>query len=160
MPGDHVDLLLKQWQEVKPNIDCSPMAVIGRLARINSLMMKGLNPIFEEVELSHVEFDILASLRRNKVKMTPTELYKGLMLSSGAMSTRLDNLVHRGLIERQLSEHDRRSCTVELTASGIKLIDRAVAAHVANEKQLLAPLNQSEQKKLAALMRKWLLAHE
>ncbi|ROR97916.1 DNA-binding MarR family transcriptional regulator [Sinobacterium caligoides] len=160
MPNDHVDLLLEQWREVKPDIDCSPMAVIGRLARANALIMRGLTPVFKAHQLSGIEFDILASLRRHDVAMTPTDLYKGLMLSSGAISTRLDNLVHRGYIERHACAQDRRSCTVVLTAEGTKLIDQAVAAHVDNEAQLLSSLSRSEQEKLAQLLRKWLLANE
>lgn len=160
MKSDHVDRLLAQWSECRPDLDCSPMGVIGRLNRASRLVSKGLLTAFDKHELSAIEFDILATLRRNQVPLTPTELYQTLMLSSGAMSTRIEALVKRGLIERIASEQDRRSCSVTLTKEGVTLIDQALEDHVENERHILEALNREEQEQLAALLRKWLVSNE
>ncbi|MBV7300293.1 MarR family winged helix-turn-helix transcriptional regulator [Enterovibrio paralichthyis] len=160
MKADHVDSILAQWKERRPDLDCSPMGVIGRLGRATQLITPRLEKAFKAYDLSNIEFDILASLRRAGVAVTPTDLYQTLMLSSGAMSTRLDGLVKRGLVERHASETDRRSCLVTLTEKGIAVIDEAVEAHVENERQILKALNEDEQAQLAALLRKWLAANE
>jgi len=79
------------------------------------------------------------------------------MLSSGAMTNRLDRLADRGLIERIPDPHDRRSLLVQLTAEGLDLINRAVEAHLANEQRLIASLSSEQREQLATLLRCWLL---
>ncbi|MDO6583195.1 MarR family transcriptional regulator [Photobacterium sp. 2_MG-2023] len=160
MHHDHVDRLLTQWQQQRPDLDCSPMAVIGRISRMSRLIDKKINKTFKNYDLSAIEFDILATLRRCNTPLTPTELYQTLMLSSGAMSTRIEQLAKRGLIERIASPEDRRSCSVALTEKGRVLIDQAVEAHVVNEKAILDPLTQEQRQQLAALLRAWLLSNE
>ncbi|SKA63224.1 MarR family winged helix-turn-helix transcriptional regulator [Enterovibrio nigricans] len=158
--ADHVDTILAQWNTQRPDLDCSPMAVIGRLGRAKQIINPKLETVFKSFGLSNVEFDILASLRRAGASVTPTDLYQTLMLSSGAMSTRIDGLVKRGLVERHASATDRRSCTITLTTEGIELIDAAVNAHVENERAILSPLSLEEQDQLASLLKKWLIASE
>ena len=88
------------------------------------------------------------------------QLYRSAMLSSGAMTNRIDRLEQKGLVRRLPSQEDRRSLKVQLTEDGLALIDRAVAAHVANERTMMAPLGEAEQAQLKSLLGKWLAAHE
>lgn len=160
MNQDHVDRLLEQWRNQRPDLDCLPMGLVGRLARMNDLISTQVNALHARAGLEPVEFDILATLRRSGEEVTPTRLYQTLMLSSGAMSVRLDKLVERGLIYRKPHEHDRRSCKVGLTDTGLTLIDHALTAHVVNEQRLLAPLDVAQRQQLTALLRLWLQANE
>jgi len=157
---DHIENILTQWQLQKPELDCSAIAVVGRIERAHQLIEKRITPTFKHHGLSNIEFDILATLRRNGTSLTPTVLYRSLMLSSGAVSTRIEKLVKRGLITRQYNEEDRRSCQVLLTEAGITLIDEAFSDHVTNEKSLLGSLTQEEQAQLATLLQKWLVVNE
>ncbi|MBF4264184.1 MarR family transcriptional regulator, partial [Vibrio anguillarum] len=89
MSLDNVDSILIQWKSVRPDLDCSSMGVIGRLRRTSNVWKSKMDKVFKEHGLSSIEFDILATMRRsNPSGITPTELYKTLMLSSGAVSTR------------------------------------------------------------------------
>lgn len=160
MHYDHVDKVLVQWLQQRPDLDCSPMAVLGRLSRMSRMVDKKLDTAFKAHGLSAIEFDILAALRRYNTLTTPTELYQTLMLSSGAMSTRVEQLVQRGFIERVYSEEDRRSCQLRLTRDGQRMIDQALSAHVANEHEILAPFNEEQREQLASLLRIWLLANQ
>lgn len=157
---DHVDVLLRQWQQERPDLDCWPMAVLGRVGRMAALAGREIDDELKRQGLAAGEFDVLATLRRNAVPLTPTALYQSSMLSSGAMTARLDRLERQGWIRRLPSPTDRRSLLVELTAEGKALTDRALQAHVDNERRLLAPLSQEQQQLLADLLRQWLLAHE
>jgi DNA-binding MarR family transcriptional regulator len=136
------------------------MGVLGRISRMSRIVDKKLDKTFKNNDLSAIEFDILAALRRFNSLTTPTELYQTLMLSSGAMSTRVEQLVQRDLIERIYSEEDRRSCNLSLTKKGKSLIDKAISEHVANEDEILNPLSQEQREQLASLLRSWLLANE
>lgn len=159
---DHVDIIVKQWKSERPDLDVSPMEVIGRISRLSRILEKDLKPIFSKYGLQSGEFDVLAALRRcgKPYQLKPTELFKSVMLTSGAMTNRLDRLESAGLITRKADPNDRRSSLVSLAAKGLKLIDRAVADHYANEQQLLGTLNKSERKTLTHLLRKLLLDFE
>jgi DNA-binding MarR family transcriptional regulator len=108
------------------------------------------------------EFDVLATLRRTGA---PYELPMGgllahTMVTSGAVTNRIDRLEARGLVRRSPSSQDRRSIRVRLTDAGLDLVDTVVAGHLDNERRLLAPLDAPEREDLAALLRKLLLALE
>ena len=160
MERDHVDLILEQWIRERPDLDPSPMGVIGRTMRAARSLDRGLQEAFRPFGLAGWAFDVLAALRRSgpPFQLTPTKLAATLMLSSGAMTNRLDNLEGDGLIERLPDPTDRRGVLVALTPKGRALIDEAVAAHVANERRLLGALSPEEQRTLAALLRKLLLS--
>ncbi|EKF9398820.1 MarR family transcriptional regulator [Vibrio cholerae] len=158
MPNDKVDAILAQWRSVRPDLDCSSMGVVGRLRQTNGIWKTKLDQVFDGFGLSCIEFDILATIRRNDREITPTELYQTLMLSSGAISTRIEQLLQRGLVQRVASEQDRRSCKVTLTEQGIELVDQALNAHVANVDGMLGVLTEQERKQLGQLLKKILLA--
>ena len=160
MDSDHVDLLLAQWARQRPDLDCSPMGVLGRVARMAAIAGREVSEELKECGLLGSDFDILATLRRAGEPLTPTALYQSAMLSSGAMTARLDKLEQRGLIIRQAAPDDRRSLLVNLTDAGLALVDEAVERHLANERRLLAPLTGEEQAQLAGLLKRWLLENE
>ncbi|GAB3476503.1 MarR family winged helix-turn-helix transcriptional regulator [Marinomonas epiphytica] len=157
---DHVDKILTQWKKHKPELNCSPMGVMGRVERMGKFIAPNIDNTINQFGLTRIEFDILATLRRSDSSLTPTQLYQDTMLSSGTMSTRLEHIVKKGWIERSASTHDRRSCTITLTTTGLELIDKVLAEHVENEARLLACLSQAEQEQLAHLLGKWLAHYE
>lgn len=94
---DHVDVLLRQWQQERPDLDCWPMAVLGTALGEWPRWPGGKSTILSSRSgLAAGEFDVLATLRRNAVPLTPTALYQSSMLSSGAMTARLDRLERQG----------------------------------------------------------------
>lgn len=147
----------EEWQRERPDIDANVMALVGRLLEATHLLERHwFLPLAAQFELHQGEFDVIATLRRSghPYAMTPTELHEGLMLSSGAMTSRLDRLERKGLIERVPSPNDRRSTLVRLTPAGLALIDKVLPLHVANEQQALSYLTQKEQGQLDALLAK------
>ncbi|OAE60284.1 hypothetical protein A7J67_03965 [Achromobacter xylosoxidans] len=79
------------------------------------------------------------------------------MLSSGAMTSRMNRLERKGLIERVPSPNDRRITLVRLAPAGLALIDKLLPLHVANEQQAMAALTQKEQAQLDGLLAKLLV---
>ena len=158
MVSDHLDLVLSQWARERPDLDASPMGVIGRLSRLARLIDTELNRVFSAHGLDRSSFDVLATLRRAGPphRLTPVELMRASMVTSGAITQRLDRLEKRGLITRTPSELDGRRVYVSLTADGLALIDRALPDHLANEHRLLAPLTQAQRKALADTLRRLL----
>lgn len=156
--SDRVSDFLAQWGRERPDLDVSPMGVIGRLGRASELMSRGLQGYFEQHGLAHGQFDVLATLRRSgsPFTLTPGALADSTMRSQAAMTNRLAGLEAKGLIERKTDPDNRRSVLVSLTDEGLDLVDRIVAGHVDNERRLLAALTGAEQDRLAGLLEKLL----
>jgi DNA-binding MarR family transcriptional regulator len=145
-PPDAVDAILAQWARERPDLDCSPMGPIGRIKRCAALLQRKLDETFEKFGLSFWEFDVLATLRRSGAPycLAPTALFSTLMITSGTMTHRLKGLETRELVRRLPNPEDARSVLVQLTPAGLELIDRAVAAHVENERRILSALGADD----------------
>jgi DNA-binding MarR family transcriptional regulator len=153
--ADHVDNVLAQWATQRPDLDVSPMGVIGRLSRLSRLISAELQRTFSSHGLDSASFDVLATLRRSGPhhRLTPGDLMRTAMITSGAVTQRLDRLEAQGLVRRSPSEHDRRTVLVSLTNAGHALIDKALPDHVATEQRLLAALTATERQDLAHTLR-------
>ncbi len=156
--ADHVDLVLGQWHAQRPDLDVSPMAVIGRLSRLARLVDVELGKTFAAHDLDRASFDVLATLRRSAPphRLTPTELMRASMVTSGAVTQRLDRLEARGLVVRAPNEHDGRGVVVALTDAGRELIDRTLPDHLATENRLLGALSRQERTALADTLKQLL----
>jgi DNA-binding MarR family transcriptional regulator len=154
---DHVGRILAQWHRERPDLDVSPMGVIGRLHRLARALDAELAPVFAAEGLRDGDFDVLAALRRTgePYELSPGELVRTTMVTSGATSKRLDRLEAGGLVARRPDPDDARGRRVRLTAEGVATVDRLVAAHVGNEHRLLAGLDADDRAALAALLERW-----
>ena len=153
--ADHVDLVVRQWGAQRPDLDVSPMAVIGRLSRASRLISVELGRTFGAHGLDRPSFDMLATLRRSDPphRLTPTELMRASMVTSGAITQRLDRLQERGLVTRTPSESDGRGVYVALTDEGRALIDAALPDHIATENRVLSALSPDQRDTLVTLLR-------
>src|SRR6478735_332638 len=159
---DAVDRIAEQWARERPDLDVGPMLVIGRLHRLAELLDQGLRPVFAEAGLGNGDFDVLASLRRTGApyRLSPTQLAATTMVTSGAVTKRVDRLERQGLVERTVSADDARGRVVALTPEGREVQERLHPRHLANEDQLLAALDESERHQLAGLLSKLLVSLE
>ena len=153
---DIVDKIVEQWNVERPDIDPSPMHVIGRISRLAAELDPLLAPVFTARGLGDGEFDVLATLRRSgePFELSPGDLSASTMVTSGAVTKRVDRLERSGLVTRRVSEVDARARLIRLTPKGRRLVDEAVVDHVANEERLLSGLSAAERDSLAALLRK------
>jgi DNA-binding MarR family transcriptional regulator len=153
-PGDHVARVREQWRAVRPDLDTAPIEVVARIGRLAAVLDQSTNVLMAEHGLSRSSWDVLASLRRTgpPYELTPTELYRQLMRSSGAMTNLLHRLERDGLIERRPHAADGRGVLVRLTPDGLRLVDEIAPAHLDNERRLLASLSASERDALADLL--------
>lgn len=158
--GDRVDRILSQWSVERPELDVSPVGVIARVHRLADRLRTELIALYERHGLGEGEFDVLATLRRSGApfQLAPGELAQHTMVTTGAISKRLDRLEAAGLVQRRASEHDGRGRVVGLTEAGRAVIDEAFAAHVQNEERLLAGLSDAQRTQLEGLLRHWILA--
>jgi DNA-binding MarR family transcriptional regulator len=153
---DGVDLILEQWQRERPDLDASPIGVIGRISRLARELEQRLETVYREQGLEPGWYDVLATLRRAgpPYRVRPTDFTNALMLTSSGTTKRLDRLEQAGLITRAPDPDDRRGTLITLTPAGLRLIDTASEAHLENERRLLGALTNAERGRLADLLRK------
>jgi len=159
---DAVDAILGQWARERPDLDASPMGPIGRIKRCAALLDQRLDACFAASGLTGWEFDMLAALRRagTPYRLSPTELFSTLMVTSGTMTHRLKSLEAKGWVTRVANAQDARSMLVQLTPEGCALIDRAVEAHVENERRILSALPAEDIAELDAQLSRLLVSLE
>ena len=153
---DGVDLILEQWRRERPDLDASPIGVIGRISRLARELEQRLEPVYREQGLEPGWYDVLATLRRigPPYRLRPTEFSNTLMLTSSGTTKRLDRLEQAGLITRAPDPDDRRGTLITLTDAGRELVDKASEAHLENERRLVSTLTAAERRELAGLLRK------
>jgi DNA-binding MarR family transcriptional regulator len=156
---DAVDRITGQWYAVRPDVDVSPIHVIGRVSRLSRLVDRRLAENFARYGTENWMYDVLATLRRSgePYELTAGELVRQTMVTTGAVTNRIDRLEDRGLVERTRTR-DRRKVVVRLTEQGLDLVDRVVHAHLATEREILAALSPRQQRDLAGLLRTTLLS--
>ena len=154
---DHVAGIIEQWQRERPDLDPSPLGVVGRLHRVANRLSEELLAVYAEFDLGEGEFDVLATLRRGGApySLTPGELAASTMVTSGAISKRVERCERQGWVIRSTNDRDGRGRVVTLTDAGRDLIDRAYTAHVANEHRLVGLIRESDRRLLADALRRW-----
>lgn len=162
MSTDAVAGIVDQWAEQRPDLDPSPLLVAGRIQRVAHLLDAALRPPFEEEGLGNGDFDVLAALRRAGAPyaLRPVEVSRQLLVTTGAVTKRIDRLVGQGLVERRAVADDGRGKVVSLTGAGLAFVDRMIAVHLDNEDRVLGALDPGEREHLGRLLAKLALALE
>ncbi len=152
--GKEMQGILEQWQRERPDIDPVPMIICGEIWRAGNRLNQGVLENAARYDLDFAGLDVLLTLRRQGASnpLSPSALAKDMMLSTAAMTNRLDRLEKRGLLKRETDPRDRRGIKVALTKQGFELADTLVATHVAAEEAMLSDLSDSERLQLRHLL--------
>lgn len=155
---DRIASVQAAWRRERPDLDVAPQAVIGRLHRLAALLTEELCVVYRRHGLGEGDFDVLAALRRagDPFERAPGELAAHTMVTTGAMTKRIDRLERAGLVTRRRATGDGRGRVVALTPAGRELIDRAFTEHMHNEHRLMSALSRDEASALEALLTAWL----
>lgn len=155
---DWTDALLDRFAGVRPRQDLEPYQVTARISRIALHIARSQEEAFGRYGLNRGEVGVLAALRfaGPKQQLSPTRLFKGLMLSSAGITSRLDRLERRGYVKRTRHPNDRRGVLVELTEAGRQVLQEAMSGNSAREREIVVGLSSAERRSLAGLLKKLL----
>jgi DNA-binding MarR family transcriptional regulator len=161
-PPDSIDLFMRQWRDERPDLDPAPFGIFGRIHRIAGYFTRRADAWLGGLGLTWETFSLIVTLRRagKPYAMRPTDLLRESLLSSGAVTNRIDRVEHLGLVRRIPDPNDRRGVVVQLTASGRALADRAIALHFKEMARLLDGLSPNDARRIAALLSTLLLSFE
>lgn len=149
-----------QWAKQRPDLDTEPMSLIGHVIRVSAHLSDEMNKTFARHGLNAASFDVLATLLRSgpPYALSPNQLLATMMVTSGTMTNRIDQLEKDALVVRVRNPSDKRSVLVQLTAKGQQIIDAAVTDHVTTQKRLVSGLTEGERVSLNDLLRTYLTA--
>jgi DNA-binding MarR family transcriptional regulator len=152
---DPVGEVVAAWARELPEIAGPLLELTKRVGRLAALLDDASRSALAELGLTGAEYGVLASLRRvgEPYELTPSELSRTLLLSSGGTSNVMHRLVGAGLVERSADPEDGRSTRVRLTAEGVRVAERAVRASVAAHDRVLAPLSDADAQAAIAALR-------
>ena len=161
-PEDPIDRVVAQWHRERPELDPSAKEVTGRIIRLGAEFHRRFDASFDGLGLRAGQFGVLSALRRagEPFELTPTDLARHQVMTSGGMTPVIDGLEKRALVERADNPADRRSRLVRLTTEGRDLVDRAMERHVETEHALIAGLSDDEREQLAGLLRRLVVLTE
>jgi DNA-binding MarR family transcriptional regulator len=152
---DEVDTIVEAWRRERPDLDLAPMEVLSRISRLARHLDRLRANAFSAHDLESWEFDVLAALRRTgpPYRLSPGQLLRETLVTSGTMTNRVDRLVERGLVTRQDHPNDRRGVLVELTDAGRDAVDAALVELIAAERQIMAALEVADHDQLTRSLR-------
>jgi DNA-binding MarR family transcriptional regulator len=152
---DEVDTIVEAWRRERPDLDLAPMEVLSRISRLARHLDRLRANAFSAHDLESWEFDVLAALRRTgpPYRLSPGQLLRETLVTSGTMTNRVDRLVERGLVTRQDHPNDRRGVLVELTDAGRDAVDAALVELIAAERQIMAALDVADHDQLTRSLR-------
>ena len=160
--SDTIDEFIKAWRRERPDLDPSPLGVLGQVQRISARLVSATEDLLEPMKIGWEAFSLIVSLRRagEPYAMRPTDIYRQSLITSGAATNRIDRVSELGLVRRVPDPSDRRGIIVELTPTGKKLADRAIDLQFAMLDERLSALTRSERAQLSALLSKLLFSLE
>lgn len=157
---DAVDAIVEEWHRERPELDPSAKHVTGRVIRLAARFQQAYADAFAPLGINEADYGILAPLRRAgpPFELTPTELARHRMITSGGMTAAIDRVERKGLVSRAPNPVDRRGSLVRLTDEGRRVVDEAMGRHADVEHELVAALAAEDRERLAGLLRRLVLA--
>ena len=156
---DALDHLVSDWSRERPDLDASPMHIVGRILQLGKKLEKRAGMALKDSGIYYTDLDVLATLRRSgdPYALTPTQLMQSVLITSGAMTALLERLTKLEMIYRKPDEHDKRIKRAVLTPKGIETINKAIEIRFKEAQNSISVLNKKEQKELAHLLKKLML---
>jgi DNA-binding MarR family transcriptional regulator len=111
-------------------------------------------PPREAVGLSISAFQVLAIIDGADAPPSAQAIAEQLLVTSGSMTSLLDTLERRGLVERRRHPTDRRKILLHLTVDGQRTVDRYLPAIHNAITHVIAPLTEPERHQLLAALAK------
>jgi DNA-binding MarR family transcriptional regulator len=159
--GGHAKDIATSWARERPDLDPLDYLLPIYLLRIGRIIDRVGSKRWERIfGLSGAEIRVLLALRRagGNYAMRPTDLFRALLVTSGAITKKVDRMSAAGLVTRI----NKGGLRVQLTTKGKQVADKAMTeiARSSLVSRTRVSLSSQERKVLARLCEKLLLDFE
>lgn len=147
---EHVRYAVAKWPSLDPQVE----GLVNRISKAERYIENDARAVLGRQGLTKEEFKVLIGLHAGV--RSHGSLSRDLMVSTGAMTNRLDKLEHRGFVRRMPDPNDRRGVLLELTDTGRQHLDDYIDAAATRERDLTSGLSSAELRELNRLLGKLL----
>jgi DNA-binding MarR family transcriptional regulator len=139
-----------------PGADALATECFANLWRAGDLLMDlHTRHTYDEHRLSASARDILAIVEGAGEPLEPSVIAERLLITTGSMTSLLDNLEKRGLIRRLPHPSDRRKLLIDITPAAQEIVDALLPTMHLRERAVIgAALTQTEQRVLLKTLAK------
>ena len=130
-PPSYIDEITAQWKRERPDLDLDKLLLAVYLQRLGILIMSDFERYCQsQFKTGASDLRVLLALRRGgpPYSKRPTDLFRALLVTSGAVTKQVDRLEKRRLVKRLPDESYGGGFQVQLTDAGRKLVDKVVMA--------------------------------
>ncbi|MDR2374008.1 MAG: MarR family winged helix-turn-helix transcriptional regulator [Bifidobacteriaceae bacterium] len=151
---DSTGQVVEAWGRERPDLDASSLELFSRVTRLAKYLDQVRQDAFARHGLQGWEFDVLAELRRSGApyELTPGQMSAAILLSTGAMTNRLNRIEATGLIERHEDPSDGRVVRVRLTDAGRERVDAALADLLARQSELMKSVARTNRTRVVSTL--------
>jgi DNA-binding MarR family transcriptional regulator len=157
---DSVDRIAEAWEKAVPAYPIEATHVITRIQHLARFFEDGFAEVGKRHKIGAGDIYVLLALRRADGRLTPTELFRELSVTAGAISKRIDRLAALELVSRHADASDGRSIRIELTPAGRAIIDNDILFNDDFVLRAAYELDPQDREQLTALLRRFLTLME
>lgn len=124
-----IELITLQWQRERGELDLENFLLSIYFMRLGTLVERAYDRMCREAHgLSGSDMRVLLALRRSGLPYAkrPTDLFRALLVTSGAMTKKIDRLASLGYVERLPDPGHQGGCLIRLTKAGQRVVEEAV----------------------------------
>lgn len=160
MTQDRIDKFECDWKKAYPDLDPWPLRIFGRVLQLAGILEQQGVSLRKAYGVSRGEIQVLTALRRALPDFTasPKDLAEHTLVTSAAVTLRLNSLEEKHLVTRRIDEQSRRRILVTLTPAGAELIEGYIQALIAHQAAFTNNLTDEERSETEATLRRLLLA--
>ena len=145
LPGkSFIELITVQWQRERSDLDLSNFLLAIYLMRLGTIIELAFGRQCEDrYRVSGSDMRVLFALRRGGPPYVkrPTDLFRALLITSGAITKKVDRLEDLGMVERLQDPGHLGGFLVRLTKKGLHVADEMVEI-LANESVIAPAMGQ------------------
>lgn len=155
------DRAIVEYRRKRNKEDADALSLSIYLIAIGRTIERDIERCLAPFQLNYTDFDVVATLyRADRGSITQTQLMQTAIVTSGSMTTCINRLIKRGLVNRNIDPDDRRRRIIELTDDGRSIAEVALDARLRASAGLLQGLPKHRQAALLKALRQsvgWIL---
>jgi DNA-binding MarR family transcriptional regulator len=162
----HVEDVIESWRRERPDLDLSDFLLAIIAMRLGRRVDDEYDRLCRErYKISGADMRVLFALRRagKPYARRPTDLFRALLVTSGAITKQVDRLIELGFVVRENEKSDDNArFRIQLTPTGLRVVNQAteLLSKQSPIRPGLAALSRSELSSLERLLPKVLIALE
>ena len=145
-------VLTSSFEREFPGGSESANAAVLALTRVGERFLATFDKALRHHHLSRAGREALAVLEGAREPLSPTTIADRLIVTTASVTSLLDTLERRGLVERRADPSDRRRLLVSITDDGVAVVNAFLPELVALQTAAMSTLSEQQRRQLIGLL--------